>query len=449
MIRMDRAEYRTAALAIVGLALGPFGLVGQDAAVECEFEGSGAASRAAEALAVITDASTPEESAAARNAALGELTVELEGDNAIVFLFAAQAHIGLGNFVEAGEMLDRYDEVAPPECAEYGTQQRYAGWVQLYNKGVEAYSAGENVSALATFRLANEFYPDLRSFSNAGLLQAETGDNAGAIETYQAALAADIPDADPEQLRAVLRSLGDLLIEEGRGEEAMAAFEIYLAENPDDVVIQIRHAGLLAEAGRNAESDAIYDDVMKRTDLDSQQWVEVGVGFYNAENFGDAATAFGSARAGNPFNKEAMENYVNASVLAGRPGPVLALADTLVNWYPYDRGTYQLLTRALADADMNEEAMAKMAEGESTDVIFHFVQMASASDGSYVVQGSLEARGEGMNVAIPFEFLDSNGQVVKTETLSTNAPSGTAGTFRLEVDAPVPLAGFRYKKTGT
>ena len=46
--------------------------------------------------------------------------------------------------------------------------------------------------ALDIFLLANEFQPNLISFSNAALLQVEMGDNAGAMATYQAALAADI-----------------------------------------------------------------------------------------------------------------------------------------------------------------------------------------------------------------------------------------------------------------
>ena len=50
----------------------------------------------------------------------------------------------------------------------------------------------------------------------------------------------------------------------------------------------------------------------------------------------------------------------------------------------------------------------------------------------------------------PFEFLDITGGVVHTETLSAEAPpAGQPGTFRLDVQTTVPLAGFRYKKNGT
>lgn len=426
----------------------PAHLISQD---ECEFEGSEGAGAAQAAFEKITATSTEDEIVAANQEALDELSRELGGDNAIVFLFAAQATIGMGQFDQASEYLARYDEVADPECAQYGDDQRYSGWVRLYNAGVSAYGAGENEEALDIFLLANEFQPNLISFSNAALLQVEMGNNAAAMETYQAALAADIPDADPEQMRDVITGLGRLLSEEGRPAEAVEAYQNYMASYPDDVVIAIGYAGLLSEQGETEESQNIYDRILGRSDLSSAQWVEVGVGLYNSENYGDAATAFGEARASNPFSKEGMENFVNASIQAGRPGPVIALADTLVKWYPYDATSYQLHASSLARADMEDRAMEVMEVGQQTDVVFHFVQMAPTGDGAYEVQGSFEARTATGMLAIPFEFLDDTGGVVQTETLSVEAPpAGQTGTFRLQVQTTTArLAGFRYKKNGT
>lgn len=441
MVTTVRAGASSVALIAAGLVLTPFGLLAQD---ECEFEPSNAASNAAQALQSIAEDATDVERNAKYTEALGFLAEEADGDNAVVFLFLAQANLGLQNFEEAHAALERYDEVAAPECLQYGQDQRYNGWVQLYNAGVSAYSASDNQVALDAFALANRFKPDLRSYTNAALLQSQLGDTEGAIATYREALAADIPDADPEQLRTTVRGLGDMLTAAGRSDEAMAAYEGYLANNPDDVVIRIRYAGSLAEQGQAEQSQAIYSEILARTDLGPQQWIEVGVGLYNAENFGDAATAFGNARAGNPYSKEAMENFVNASVQANRPGPVLALADTLVNWYPYDANNYQLLASALAQADMNDRAMEIVGAGETTDLIFHFAQMGSGGDGVYVVQGSFEPRTATGDVQIPFEFLDASGQVVMTEILTTSA---TAGSFRLEIQSGVPIAGFRYRKT--
>ncbi len=443
---LARAGLWLGALAVVALATPPV-IAAQD---ECEFVGSRGANTASEALQRITNESTEEEMTAAYNEAWAALEPELGDDNAVVLLLAAQAKLGLKDFEAAGDLLDRFDEVAPePACQKHSRDMRYNGWVQLYNDGVQAYGDGDNDTALAAFALANEFHPDLRSYGNAALLYAEIGDNASAIATYRAALEADIPDADPEQLRTTIRGLGDLLKEEGRTDEAIQAYTQYLEAHPDDVVIRIRYALALADGGRGDEAAAIYAEVLGRDDLTAAQWIEVGVGLYNSEDYENASTAFSKARQGNPYSKEAMENLVNASVLAGRPGPVVALADTLVNWYPYDASNYQLLASALARADMNDRAMQVVDRGEKTEIVFHFVQMAPKSAGGYVVRGSFEARSATGTVSIPFEFLDGSGQVVMTEVLSTEVPpAGQSGTFRLDIDTEVPLAGFRYKKVG-
>ena len=200
----------------------------------------------------------------------------------------------------------------------------------------------------------------------------------------------------------------------------------------------------------------IYDRILQRSDLSSAQWVEVGVGLYNSENFGDAATSFGKAREGNPFSKEGMENFVNASIQAGRPGPVIALADTLVKWYPYDATSYQLHASALARADMEDRAMEVMGEGQQTGLVFHFVQMAPSGDGTYEIQGSFETRTATGMLAIPFEFLDIVKRIEtmlgRSETREKNQPRtididillhGDAILETEELTLPHPMLGLR------
>ena len=432
----------TAALASIFISSG---LVGQDPAVECAFEGNSAASTASDALQTLEEAMTAADSLTGLTEAWEAITADLDSDNPVVALLAAQIQIGLGNFEEAEGLLDRYDELSPPECAMHGEAQRYNAWVRLYNQGVTAYSANDTDAALSAFMLANEFKPDLRTYSNAALLQSQIGDNAGAIATYQAALAADIPDADPEALSSTVRGLGDMLMMEGRGDEAVQTYSDYLAMYPDDVVIQIRYAGVLADRGQTEESAAIYAATLERTDLTYQQWLEVGVGFYNAQNFGDAATAFGKSRDGNPYNKEAMENYVNASIQAARPGPVIALADTLTQWYPYDALSHQLHFQALGRANMNEQAMEVMGEEQALPLSFTFAQMAAAADGRYIVQVAFTARTASGTLQITFEFVDGAGEVVMEQTHTFEAESGS---FTFEVQSGVPLAGFRYGTIG-
>ncbi len=444
---MNRWEYRAALGLLLGLLTAPAVLTAQD---DCEFDPSNGASSASAALQEITQESTPEQETKAYMDALGALAPELDGDNAVVFLLASQAYLGLERFDEGLEAIQRFEELAPPACQVHGQTMRENGWVRLYNRGIQSYNDGDPGTALASFAKANEFSHDLRSYNNTALLYMETGDNAAAIETYQEALSGDLTDADPAQMQSAIKGMGDLLVSADRADEALTAYSSYLEQYPDDVVIRIRYALALSEAGRADEASGIFEEVLSREDLTPQQWVEVGVGLYNSNDFEKAAVAFGKARASNPYNKEAMENYVNASVQAGRPEPVLALADTLVQWYPYDESNYQLLASALAKANMDQRAMEVLGQGETTDIVFHFVQMAPAAGGTYVVRGSFETREVGGSVTIPFEFLDASGQVVATETLETDAPAaGEPQPFRLEVSPGVPVAGFRYRKSGT
>ncbi|MDE2662866.1 MAG: hypothetical protein OXI39_07675 [Gemmatimonadota bacterium] len=438
---MVRTGARAATAATLASIFTSAGLFGQ----ECEFDANSAASTASEAIQRLAEAATAADSLDIFMDAWEALGSDLDSDNPVVPLLGAQIQIGLGNFPDAVAFLDRYDATAAPECMMHGEAQRYNGWVRLYNQGVTAYGASDYETALDAFMLANDFNPDLRTYSNAALLQSQLGDNAGAIETYRAALAADIPDADAESLRGIVRGLGDMLGAEGRGDEALQAYSDYLAGNPDDVVIQIRYAGVLADQGQTEESAAIYSATLERTDLTYQQWLEVGVGFYNAQNFPDAATAFGKAREGNPYNKEAMENYVNASIQSDRPGPVIALADTLTQWYPYDALAHQLRFQSLGRAAMNEQAMEAMGEEQALPLSVTFAQMAAAANGRYIVQLAFTNRTASGTLQMTFEFVDAGGQVVTEHTQSFGADSGS---FTFEIQSDVPLAGFRYGTIG-
>ncbi len=414
---------------------------------ECQLTGSRSTNDAAAALQKGQTAETPEEAQAAFAEALESLQPWLEGDDPAVYLLAANAQIGLKDYLAAHGILNKFEEIAP-ECAQVASDTRYNAWVNIYNDAIEAYQAGDTEAALGHFEIANVVYEDIRAFNNAALLYLEQGNEEKAIETYRAAL--DV-GGEQDQVRAALTGLGDLLLASGRQEEAASAYESYLEQFPDDVALRVSHALALSDMGQDEQASEIFNDVLSRTDLDDDLWVQVGVGLYNSGDYARAVEAFGNARTQNPYNKEAMENYVNASVQADNPSePVLALADSLTTWYPYDAANYQLLASALAAGNNDRQAMQVLQEGETTEIVFHSVQIAEVQEGSYIVRGVLEAREAIGAIAIPFEFLGAGGQVVATEMLSmpTLTPASRE-RFELDVTASEPIMGFRYKKNGS
>lgn len=414
---------------------------------ECQLTGSGATNDAAAALQQAQEADSPDEAQSAFANALESLRPWLEGDDAAVYLLAANAQIGLKDYLAAHGLLNKFAEIAP-ECGQVASDTRYNAWVNIYNDAIEAYQVGDTEGALGHFEIANVVYQDIRALNNTALLYLEGGNDEKAIETYRAAL--DI-GGEQDQVRAALTGLGDLLLASGRQEEAASAYASYLEQFPDDVALRVSYALALSDMGQAEEASEIFNDVLARTDLNAELWVQVGVGLYNSGDYERAAEAFANARSQNPFNKEAMENYVNASVQAENASDaIVALADSLTSWYPYDAANYQLLASALADQGDNQAAMQVLQDGETTEIVFHAVQIAEVEEGSYIVRGVLEAREAIGAIEIPFEFLGAAGQVVATQVLSMPTPSPESRErFELSVTGSEPIMGFRYGKSGS
>lgn len=434
----------TILVAIPWLILGSGHLAAQEES-ECELVGSPEITEAAEAIQKAEEATDPAEAEAAYREALEAIEDELN-DEHTPYILAAQAHIALGNYEEANRLLTRFEELAPECIPTHAKNTRYNAWVRLYNEGIQAYQANDTDAALEAFDMANTIYGEARSYNNAAILYEQRGDTEKAIENYRGALGAE---GDAEQKRSALIGLAELLTAQGRPNEAIEAYESYLGEHPDDVVIRIRYALALSDTGQAEQAAGIFEEVLGRDDLTAQQWVQVGVGLFNSKQYADAATAFGKARVGNPYGKEAMENYVNASVQAGDAAAVTSLADSLVTWYPYDGSEYQLWASTLARSGNDEQALRVLQDAEQMPIVFHSSQMAEVGENQYVVRGVVENRQAeaGRTVTIPFEFLSSAGEVIASESLDLQLPAaGETQAFRLDVQIQGPVAGFRYSK---
>lgn len=444
--------------AAFGLALGAAELgaqEGQEAAEdpqaeECVLEPSDPVSAAAEALEAAREREgTGEDAAADYRRALEALQGPLEQgtDDPATLILAAQAHIGIGDYQEADGLLDRFEQLAP-ECDEAARNTRYNAWAEAYNDGIRAYQAGDEEAALASFEEANTIHGDPRSYNNAALLHRQRGDTDRAVELWREAVRSD---GDAEQVRSAIENLTEVLRAEDRPDEAIGVYEEYLERYPDDTAVRIRYAMALQEAGRGDEATPILDDVMGREDLDAGQWNQIGIGFFDSENYERALEAFRSGREANPYAKDLMENMVSASIQADRPGEVAALADTLVNWYPYDRSSHQLKAHVLSRMGQGQQAMQALQRGEETPYVFQAIQMAQAGEDRWIVQGTLASReaGGGESLTLPFEFVGPDGEVVQTEEVSVQAPpAGQSTTVRVEVQSERPIAGFRYGTGG-
>lgn len=445
------------ATALLGLgALLPVGLAaqeqGQDPGQEgrsgdettCQLEPSNAATTAQSLINEAREAPSPEEGAEKYRRALEVVQDGVDAEVPVDVILGAMAHIGLGEYETADALLDRFLALKPG-CVEPATNTRYNAWVDLYNEAIRAYQAGDLERALERFELANQIHTDIRSLNNAAFLHEQQGNTERAIELYRRAIASG---GEREQVRSSLSSLSDLLMVEGRIEEAAQAYEPYLEDHPDDVVVQVRYAVALGEAGRQEEATPIFERALAAEGLTSAQWNEVGVGLFNAEQYEKSVAAFRRAHEANPHNKEGLENLVTALIQAEAFGEAVDLAPELIERYPYEEEHYRLAANALANVDRDREALQTMQRSEGLPFLLDGVRMTSSGQGSYVIRGTIEGRpaSAGTTVTIPFELVGRDGQVIATDELELQVPAAAqTSSFELGFQIDGEAAGFRYR----
>jgi len=369
-------------------------------------------------------------------------------NGARAYLLAAEADLGLRDYVAADSMLDRL-EVLAPQCKQVIHDMRFNAWVQQYNLGVSRYQQQDIDGSLKAFETANMILEDVRSLTNAASIYQvrQEGDKAAAL--YRRAIAAG---GDEELVRAATTNLAQLLRDAGKPEEAVKLYAELAARNPDDVLSQINWAVALMDEGQRDSAQALFTTMLSRDDLTFQQWSQVGIGLYRAGDFAEAGTAFSKAHALRPLNKEVLENLANSLYQADSYTKLEAVADTLVQWYPYESVHYNLLANAYRELDRTDDALKVLQRRDALPFEFLTVQLVAKGDNAFTIQGKVMTRSgtEGGQVSIPFEFLGQDGQAAASDELSLALPAaGEAASFELQVQSGSPIFGFRYRTADT
>lgn len=364
------------------------------------------------------------------------------------YLLGAQASLKLGDFARAGELVDRFVELAP-ECSGMGQQVRYAAWAEMYNAAITSYQAGEQDSALAYFESASSLYPDPRSLVNAATLRRQRGEADTAAALYRKAIAVGAGGEHAEQVRQAVASLAEIRMQAGNTEQAMQIYNDYLADNPQDALVTLNYAQALAEQGQTDSAQALFTSLLGREDLSFEEWSELGISLFRGESYGHSVTAFRKARERQPLNKETMENLASALVQSEQFEAAAALGDTLVEWYPYDAQNLSVVLRAYGQLGQRQKAEALADRIQNSPLRLHQLGLMERTTGQYVIQGIVEnVNGQqGATHTFVVELLNPQRQVVKTEEVAVELPAqGERESFRTNITSGAPAVSFRYHK---
>jgi len=360
------------------------------------------------------------------------------------YLLAANAYLELRDLVGADSMLTTLVNLAP-QCEEQAGRMRFNAWVTQYNAGIQKMQEGDQAAALDFFETANMINKDARSLAYAGSIHQQMGDDAEAATLYEMALEKGGQD---EIVRTASINLASLRKAAGDTQGALEIYEEYSSSHPDDVLGRLNFAIALMDADRQDEAQQIFEGLMSRDDLSFNQWSQVGIGLYRAQNFARAAEAFERAYEANPYNKETLENLANSYYQAERFEDLTPLAETMVERYPLERVPYNLLANSRRDLGDSDAALEVLQKRDSLTVEILRMQLTPMSATTYSIDGQFMNRTAepGSTLMVPITLIGDDGSEILTEMLELTAPAQSeTAAFSLQVETDAPVAGFRYE----
>ncbi len=138
---------------------------------------------------------------------------------------------------------------------------------------------------------------------------------------FSAAVHLDLVEIDRG---AAYISLGIALVDEGRHDEAIAAFERAIDAAPGDPVARYNLGAAYVAAGRPREAAAVFEEAVTRTPSSAASWSGLGESYARLGNAPGAAQAFRRALMLEPRNPELWMRLGGVEMAAGRPDSALA-----------------------------------------------------------------------------------------------------------------------------
>lgn len=419
------------------------------------------------------EAATPEEARPHYQAAVTatEATIAEDPRNPLPWYQQGLAYIGLEEYEMADSALSTAEELRPIYRIETEGVREQA-WIALYQEAAPLVNAGQLEEAVEIFERANHIYrgrPEVMVTLGQIYLQLGRADDAirhlqGAqgiiesdrIEEMDSATAADWREQG-EQIPALIATA---YMESGDYGAAASALRGLLAEDPDNPVYMRNLASIYVQLEQPDSARAMFERILARTDLDASDYYQVGVGYYQMDEYEAAADAFERAAEAAVRDRDAIEMWARSlqlalppadSVETAPPATLEELRDAAERWReldPNNRNAYLMLaqvTNRLGDA---QQAGQYVQQIENLEVVVPNIQFQRYREGGGIVTGTLEnvSLDAGTPIEIEVTFYDAQGNSIGTQTASVTAPAqGATASFQVDFASDRPAAGYGYE----
>jgi tetratricopeptide (TPR) repeat protein len=368
--------------------------------------------------------------------------------------------VGLGNFAEAAANFDRAEEIYPRYILET-EPWREQGWVNAYNAAIQPLNAGDLEGSAEIFEMANDLYSDRpEALLQLGSIYSQLNQTNESAEAFGAAMEVleatrevqlmDTANADAwiQHWDIATMGYGTALMFAERFQEAADHYGRLIADDPDNVTVIGSLASVLSELGQADSVQALYTNLLSRTDLTERDYFNAGVGLYQIENWDGAAEAFSAAAEMNPFNRDARLNLAQTYMISERWALAVPACQALLEVDPRSQEGWTWLARSLSGIDDQEQAGTVITQYQEFGYHVTGMRLEGSADGGARISGQVvnTTGEEGQTVHLRFFFGGVNGQEVGNVDIRVQLPAAEMSEmFSGDFVSTEVVSGYRYE----
>jgi tetratricopeptide (TPR) repeat protein len=406
--------------------------------------------------------------------------IEDRDNNPLGYLLAGRALLGLGRFEEAVAALDKAEELRPVYMFEIDPI-REGGWFDQYEVAQPLLSSGDYPQAAVVLENANLLYkkrPEVMIVlgqiyaSAAGTMtdpaaRMETTDKA--IERLREAdevitTLTQMPEVDSAlaaswlaQQAEIPVTIAQALISAERYDEAAAALQGLVESNPGNILYATNLAGIYAQSEKPDSAKLVYSRLLTRTDLAPKDLYMIGIGLYQANEYGLAAGAFKGGVEIASKDRDAVEMWTRSLQLSLTTGggdetpeqtqEVVTAAEQWTALDPNNRVGLLILAQAVNKAGDEPRTIELVEQIEALNVGLIDLQLERQFSGGASLRGDIEnlKADPGTLVTIEFTFYDLAGNTLGTSMVQVSTGLKDARTpFQTVFDSEQQVDGYTY-----
>jgi len=412
------------------------------------------------ALDDAADADTPDAAQPLYQQALQSAQAELAADslNPLGQRLAGEAYLGLKDYTQAAEHLNKAEagwELYELELAPIREQ----AYIDLYQEASPLLQSGDYEQAAQLLEAANTIYPDRPEavITLAQIYAALRQDDKAlqAIDEAQAFFDSDaFANSDPDSQsnwRDMASSLdlmrGQVLVDQGKFEDAVDIYRQIHEANPDSVPITQDLAAILMQMGQQDSALVVYQDLLGRSGLSAQDYFRIGVGFYQASDYGSAAQAFEKDVNESSKDRDGLEMWARSLQLDSAFTAVPPVAQRWLELDPASQIGITVLAQAMNASGDAQGAGQVIRRVEALPFSMDDLQMSAGGGGGATVTGTVTNKtlDEGTTVNLNFTFYDDSGASIGTtqQSVQVGAP-GIGKTLQVDFNSDQHVGGYGY-----